>query len=381
MNMTYNIILVTLDGMRSDRLNLSPSLMKVKDDSLFFQNMITVAPYTIASLHAIFSGMYAKDNGVDAYYKMSKFKENEIKTIGEIFQENEYFTACDILHDAVIPKKGFNERNVFDEDTVDFKERHSELIKSMAKKKKFFLFLHYTEPHKNLVKEILNKDKNKQKDSNKNNVSDDEFFSSMDENKKRYDSYMPELDEYVKKIMDTVKKSGLEKNTIIVFHADHGTSLGEKLGEKFYGVFVYDYTAKVFAIIKIPNQGAKIIKQQCQTIDLFPTILELAKIESDKRLNIQGKSLFELVNSDKKDDRIAFVEIGGLYGPWPSPTKHNVFCVRYNNKKLIYNETPNTWEFYNLENDPEEKDNIFDENSKLINEYKEKLINHFDKLA
>ena len=127
--MACNIILVTLDGMRSDRLNLSPSLMKVKDDSLFFQNMITVAPYTIASLHAIFSGMYAKDNGVDAYYKMSKFKENEIKTIGEIFQENEYFTACDILHDAVIPKKGFNERNVFDEDTVNFKKRHSELIK------------------------------------------------------------------------------------------------------------------------------------------------------------------------------------------------------------------------------------------------------------
>ena len=379
--MDQNIILVTLDGLRSDRLDSSPSLMKIKNQSLFFENIITVAPYTIASLHAIFSGMYAKDNGVDAYYKMSKFKENEIKTIGEIFQENGYFTACDILHDAVIPKKGFNERNVFDEDTVNFKERHSDLIKTMSKKNKFFLFLHYTEPHKNLVKEILNKDKEKQKDHDKNNVTDNEFFLSMDANKKRYDSYMPELDEYVKKIMNTIKESGLEKNTIIIFHADHGTSLGEKLGEKFYGVFVYDYTVKVFAIIKIPNQESKIVKQQCQTIDLFPTILELAKIETDKKANTQGRSLLELVNSDKKNDRIAFVETGGLYGPWPSPEKHNVFCVRYKNKKLIYNETPKTWEFYDLEIDPKEKNNIFDENSELIEEYKQKLINHFDRLA
>tara|TARA_B100000029_G_scaffold183608_1_gene181168 strand:+ start:8430 stop:9563 length:1134 start_codon:yes stop_codon:yes gene_type:complete len=377
--MDYNIILVTLDGMRSDRLDLSPSLMKVKDESLFFQNMITVAPYTIASLHAIFSGMYAKDNGVNAYYKMSKFKENEIITIGEILQENGYFTSCDILHDAVIPKRGFEERSVFDEDSVNFKERHSELIKKISKKDKFFLFLHYTEPHKNLVKELLSKDKDGKIVDKKDKSEDDKFFSSINDNKKRYDSYMPELDGYVKKIMETIDECELRDNTIIVFHADHGTSLGEKIGEKFYGVFVYDYTIKVFSIIKIPKQEPKILKQQCQTIDLFPTILELVGIKLDSKLGFQGESLLDIVNSKQKEDRIAFVETGGLYGPWPSPTKHNVFCIRHKNKKLIYNETPNTWEFYDLEEDPQETNNIFDEDSELIDEYRRKLKNHFEK--
>ena len=87
------------------------------------------------------------------------------------------------------------------------------------------------------------------------------------------------------------------------------------------------------------------------------------------------------MNLKQTEDRTAFVETGGLYGPWPSPTKHNVFCIRHKNKKLIYNETPNTWEFYDLRKDPDEIDNIFDENSEIINDYKQKLINHFERLA
>ena len=63
-----------------------------------------------------------------------------------------------------------------------------------------------------------------------------------------------------------------------------------------------------------------------------------------------------------------------MYGPWPSPEKHNVFCVRTKNKKLIYNDTPQTWEFYNLINDPFEHDNKFDENIPEILEMKKRLV-------
>tara|TARA_A100001037_G_scaffold306287_1_gene350439 strand:- start:3971 stop:5125 length:1155 start_codon:yes stop_codon:yes gene_type:complete len=380
--MDYNIILITLDGLRSDRLSSSSSLMKIQEKSLFYNNLITVAPYTLASLHAIFSGMYPKDNGVNAYYRMSKFKENEIETITQLLQKNGYYTSCDIIHDAIIPKKGFDERNVFDEESVDFKERHSNLIKKLSEKKKFFLFLHYTEPHKNLVKE-LNKDKVKDEYSEVKRNSkeeEDDFFSSIEKNEKRYDSYMPELDAYVKKIHKTIIESGIEEKTILIFHADHGTSLGEKIGEKFYGVFVYDYTIKVFAIIKIPGQKPEIINTQCQTIDIFPTIAELAKIDLTNSSKTQGISLLDLLNDKKNNERVSYVETGGLYGPWPSPTEHNIFCIRHKNKKLIYNKTPKTWEFYDLEKDEHEKNNIYEKDSELIKNYKEKLVNHFDKL-
>ena len=73
-----------------------------------------------------------------------------------------------------------------------------------------------------------------------------------------------------------------------------------------------------------------------------------------------------------------FVETGGLYGPWPSPTKHNVFCVRSNNKKLIYNDVPETWEFYDLKNDPDELDNIYSENSEEIIFFRQRLIHYLN---
>ena len=77
-----------------------------------------------------------------------------------------------------------------------------------------------------------------------------------------------------------------------------------------------------------------------------------------------------------QEEREVFVETGGLYGPWPSPKKHNVFCIRKNKKKLIYNQTPKTWEFYDLESDPKELNNIYAKESELIKFYKERLFHY-----
>ena len=68
----YNIILVNLDGMRRDKVDFCPSLDKLKNKSYFFPLMDTVSPYTFASLHAIFSGMYPSKNGVNGYYNIFK---------------------------------------------------------------------------------------------------------------------------------------------------------------------------------------------------------------------------------------------------------------------------------------------------------------------
>ena len=74
-------------------------------------------------------------------------------------------------------------------------------------------------------------------------------------------------------------------------------------------------------------------------------------------------------------DREVFAETGGLYGPWPSPEKHNVFCIKHEQKKLIYNDTPETWEFYDLQIDPNELDNIYDKTSSdIISKFQQRLL-------
>ncbi|MEE2629225.1 MAG: hypothetical protein VX670_12290, partial [Candidatus Latescibacterota bacterium] len=60
-----------------------------------------------------------------------------------------------------------------DEKTVDFNKRHSEMISKLVSKGKFFLFLHYTEMHKNLVNAVIQK---YDQESN-----DDKYFQNLQE--------------------------------------------------------------------------------------------------------------------------------------------------------------------------------------------------------
>jgi len=87
--------------------------------------------------------------------------------------------------------------------------------------------------------------------------------------------------------------------------------------------------------------------------------------------------LLNFLKTPSEEDRQVFVETGGLYGPWPSPDTHNIFCIKSNKKKLIFNKTPKTWEFYDLKLDPDEKNNIYDEELDVIKKYKQILKNHF----
>jgi len=366
----YNIILINLDGLRRDKVELCPSLNLLKEQSLFFSKMKTAAPYSIASLHSIFSGVYPSRHGIDGYYKMFRFKENEITSLAQYLKESGYYTSCDIINDKLIPKNGFDERHVFDEKTVDFKIRHREFIQKLSSRKKFFLFLDYTETHKHLVDAVIQKYKQES--------IDDEYCSLQKENDERYNSYLPFTDENVSSILQSLRDFHIDDKTILIFFADHGTSIGEKQGEKFYGVFTYEYTLNVFCLLSIPNIPSQTIHTQCRTIDIFPTILEISGQKLDNLKNkIQGESLFHLVEDANSDDREVFVETGGLYGPWPSPEKHNVFCVVKNNKKLIYNDNPQTWEFYDLIQDPKELKNIYQEETEEILNYKKRLFHYF----
>ena len=362
------MIFVLLDGCRWDRTDISNDFKELQSEGTFFNNVITAIPYTVGAVNVILSGLYGKDNGIDAYYKVLDLKES-IKVLPEIFQENGYFTSCHLLHEKIVSKRGYDIHQAHKLSGDQF-SIHNQLLKKsfeMANGKPVFSFLHYTLIHDIIVTEVLPKYE----------WDDKSYYEQKEQNLKRYDNLFLETTKYAKKIRDVIHEIANPEETIIVFFSDHGTAIGERFGERNYGSYTYEETIRTFYLF----MGRNILKNQKSdslksTIDVFPTILELCEINYDADL---PGIIFanELKNGivENHDEREVFSETGAVHGLYPSPEKPNVFCIKTNKHKLIYFETPNEWSLFDLENDPLEQKNIFGTGISLEKELQEKLLN------
>ena len=265
----HNVILITIDGLRRDRINLCPFLYSIAKNNCFFSNMITATPYTIASMHAVFSGVYPSKNGVNSYFNMFKFKKDICKTIAEYLHDQGYYTVAEVYNDSIIPHQGFDKVYVYDENKDDIDKRSIELIKKVSKKRKFFLHLQPAHIHRKTVNNIAKKYDDFSK----------EYFDRVEENIKEYNRYIQEADNYIKTIFSSIDELNLRNNTIVIISSDHGTSNGEKFGEKMYGCYLYNYTINIFCVICLPKSQSKEIKYIVRSVDIFPTILDLLNIK------------------------------------------------------------------------------------------------------
>jgi arylsulfatase A-like enzyme len=204
-----------------------------------------------------------------------------------------------------------------------------------------------------------------------------EFFENKLKNEKRYDELFLNAEKYLAKIIQTIYELELEKNSIILIMSDHGISVGEKLGERAYGVFCYDYTLKTFAHFLIPDILPLEISQQIRTIDYMPTILDYLQIPLDSNYEkIDGESLRQLFEGGKILEKSAFSETGNPLNEKTPPKEPNTHSIRTSTWKLIYNSHNETKELYNLKDDPEEN---IDLSGKDL-EIEEKLWNELMKI-
>ncbi len=344
-----NLIVIIMDGTRIDATEKVPFYQELKKDSTYFSSLITYGPYTIASLHSLFSGMPGNMNGVNGYYKAYNFDKEGCYTMAQYLKNAGYYTEGDFLNEDMAPHQGFDRFRYHDEFKDNLLLRHSEILQRIKDKKPFFLFLHYTLIHTKLVENVARK---------YDDFSQD-YFSSKRKNFEKYTEWTRQGSEYLKSIIGNIKSLGLYENSIILVLSDHGSSVGDRIGEKMYGSYLYDYTIRCFMYVigKDVPKGVH-FNNIIRNIDILPTILDILKIKPRENYKkIIGKSFLPFF-SGKIDERHAYSETGGLGGPTPSPEKHNLKCVRTDKWKLIYNESNKKKELYDLEMDPEEKNNL-----------------------
>ena len=345
-----NVILICIDGGRLDHAQSSKIFNSMLSKGIFFPQTITYAPYTNSAIHAVISGSYGNRNGCFSYWHSLKFKKSEFKTLTEYLQENGFFTYADVHSSIVLPKIGFDEYQVFDESLVDLTQRHSKILEMLDEKKQnFFLYLHFSSIHDGIRDKVLKA---------YNNFSD-EYFDNKKENEKRYNSLFNLAESYLDNITKKISELDLWKDSIIVVFSDHGVSIGEKIGERAYGAYCYDYTIKTFSYFLSSKFKEKEIPMQIRHVDFMPTILEQLNIKLDDNFKpLDGVSLIPLMSGKPFDEKIAYTETANPLNVNTPPKKPNTKSVRTSKWKFILNEYDNSKELYNLENDPNELKNI-----------------------
>ena len=181
------------------------------------------------------------------------------------------------------------------------------------------------------------------------------------------------IDENVGRLLEYLDKSKLTENTIVVYTSDQGFYLGD---HGWYDKrFMYEESLRMPLLIRYPKQikPSRVNKDMVLNLDFAPTFLDFASLPIPD--DMQGCSFKPILqNKTPKDWRKSM-----YYHYYAYPSIHMVkrhYGIRTQRYKLIhFYYDIDSWELYDLQNDPEELTNIYDnpENAKLIKNLKQQL--------
>src|ERR1700726_2255810 len=294
-----NIILITLDTTRADRMDflgsdrgLTPNLDVLAKQGIVFTRTYSHVPLTTASHTTILTGTYPQFNHVNDFgvplsprlpYLPDLLRHHGYHTgafVGSLILDPLDGTAPGFDRGFDVYDAGFHLRR-HGADRYQTVERRAEVVVnhslawlSQLENGPFFLWIHLYDAHDPYDPPPPFKAK----------------FASQP-----YDGEIAYADSAVGKLIDELRKHGLYDETLIAVMADHGESLGAH-GENTHGIFLYDETLHVPLLFKLPASHAagKKIDTRARLVDVAPTILQEAGLPVPKEM--QGESLSPLMS-------------------------------------------------------------------------------------
>jgi arylsulfatase A-like enzyme len=423
-----NIIFLLADDLRynalgcmGNRIVQTPNIDRMAYQGTLFTNAYVTTPICCISRASIFSGKFSNRHGIQDFYKdfTPEARANNYPTI---LKENGYYTGFIGKYGVSLKPhadefdywKGFEGQGLyFYKDKNGNPIHNTDLLANEAleflnirdQSKPFCLSVSFKAPHvedgnpihngyvyspayENYYKNITvptpaNGDdkyylsfpetfRNRVKDGaiNEARVRWGLRFSTPEkyqESVKSYYRLITGMDDAIKRIVDDLKKKGLEKNTVIIISSDNGYSLGDHgLEGKWFG---QDVSLKSVTIVydgrKLQDKHSN--QDMVLNVDIAPTILDYAGIPVSS--NMQGKSFKPLVEGNKLnwrkdfyynhllDTRTSKVYLPKSEGIVSSTYKYNRYFNDDNPDDFFYEElfNPKTdpLEIHNLANDPD----------------------------
>jgi len=398
-----NIILITIDTLRADSLSCyGNNLIKTSNidslavDGILFEKAISQSPWTTPSVASILTGLYPSTHKAGEIIWNGSEKRwgriiPSIPTMAKILSENGYLTSAIVTNLWLDKKFGFADGFTYFENldlepntearTLSlfcfkfYKERKyssfytpANIVTNKANrflenhgKNQIFLWIHYIDPHdsysppekykKNLNYQgkLLNEDLKNSIDRIKAgalnlNLEDKNYLKLL------YNAEIKFVDDEIGKLIQKLKDLDILDSSIIILTSDHGEEFWEH-GFVQHGHTLFNELLHVPLIFNFNEKSGlnkKIIKEQVRLIDIFPTILDILKI--NYKGPAHGDNLMPLILGTNCYDRALISEYMHYY--------EEKKALIDNSYKYIYFTESQKRELYNLQNDSAELKDI-----------------------
>ena len=173
-----------------------------------------------------------------------------------------------------------------------------------------------------------------------------------------YYAMIEQADHEIGRMLDVLKETGQDRNTIVIYTSDHGEMLGDH-GIYLKGPYFYEPLIRVPLMIRWPSgyKAGLRVDALAEEVDLAPTLLEAAGVPIPFRM--QGRPLTKLLRGETNAHRTSvyseFYNANFQYSPPPWATM--VRTERY--KLSVYHSLGGWGELYDLQKDPFEFDNLW----------------------
>lgn len=180
------------------------------------------------------------------------------------------------------------------------------------------------------------------------------------------------MDAQIGKVLEALETTGLAKNTIVVLWGDHGWHLGD------HGMWCkhsnYEQATRIPLIVRVPGKKPGEVEGLVETVDIFPTLVELASLPSVDGLD--GKSFATAIAQPTQALRDHITHVfprGEILGRAIRTDRYRL--VQWN--RIGAEESSAAWELFDYQVDPLEKENLYQNAPPdLVERLKRKLYFH-----
>ena len=284
-----NIVLVTMNGVRADRMDflgshsaVTPNVDRLAHESIVFLHAYSQSPLSVASHATMLTGTYPQTNRASEF---SVPLPGALPYLPELLHKAGYTTAAFVGSIDLDPRNGPFQGYDRGFDTYDAgfhqPRRGESRYQSVARR------------DDEVVARGL-----KWLAGNKHRpfllwvqLGDADNAAPV-----AYDRAVGATDAAVGKLMNFLHAQSVDNDTMVVIAGAYGKGLGAH-GEDSYGMFLYDETIHIPLLVKLPAAAAgKQIKNRVRLVDVAPAVLEQAGIAVPSQM--QGQSLLRIAQSN-----------------------------------------------------------------------------------